>query len=327
MRVTGPVRLGVALLLLSTAAACGRRAGGAMDGTLARGDHERTLRIEGIERYYVVHVPPGEPARAMPVVLAFHGGGGNARQFQRSAGLDEVADREGFLVVYTAGTGPRRDRLLTWNAGVDCCGLAHEREMDDVAFTRAVVEDLARAARIDRSRVFATGHSNGAMMAYRVAVEAPDLVAAIAPVGGAMQLGDLTPRSPVPVLHIHSVDDPRAPYEGGLGPPFPLTDNRVRHAAVEGGLARWRAANRCTDEPVVAERRPDGGGTDASGHRAEHLVWSDCASGVPVELWRMHGPGHAWPGAEVGRLQERIVGEGTTVLSAAEEAWRFFQRW
>ena len=67
------------------------------------------------------------------------------------------------------------------------------------------------------------------MMAYRLAAEAAERIAAIAPVAGAMQLAAFAPARPVPVLHVHSVDDPRALYAGGLGPPFPFTRVRVEH--------------------------------------------------------------------------------------------------
>ncbi len=56
-----------------------------------------------------------------------------------------------------------------------------------------------------------------------------------------MTLERIAPARPVPVLHIHSLDDPRALYGGGLGPPFPLTDVRVSHRPVVDGLAVGRA--------------------------------------------------------------------------------------
>ena len=89
----------------------------------ASGDHDRKLG----KRTYIVHVPRDAAARApLPVVVAFHGGGGNATGFAKYAGLDRVADREGFVVVNPDGTGRLGRRLLTWNAG-DCCGQAQER--------------------------------------------------------------------------------------------------------------------------------------------------------------------------------------------------------
>jgi polyhydroxybutyrate depolymerase len=318
-------------LLLGTAglasALAGCRARPGAPGELPPGAYERTVLVGGEARRYVLYVPSaGAGPRGRPVVLAFHGGGGNPGEFRASAGLDAVADREGFAVAYPAGTGPLRDRLLTWNAGSGCCGPALERAIDDVAFVRTLLEDLVQVVPVDRARVYVTGHSNGAMMAYRVAAEASRLVAAVAPVGGAMQLPGFAPELPTPVLHIHSVDDPRALYEGGLGPPFPLGGARTRHQPVEEGLAAWRSVNGCADSARVVERRPSGEGVTPSGHRAERLAWDRCTSGAPVELWRMHGPGHAWPGAAVPPTRARLLGPPTDVLDAAEEVWRFLRR-
>jgi polyhydroxybutyrate depolymerase len=271
-----------------------------------------------------VHLPPGFRERGpLPVVLAFHGGGGNATGFKRYAGLDAVADRAGFVVVYPDGSGRLGRRLLTWNAG-GCCGYAREHQVDDVGFILAALHDLVRDLPLDATRVYATGHSNGAMMSYRLAVEAADRIAAIAPVAGMMAVSRFAPARPVPVLHVHSVDDPRAPWVGGLGPPFPLTGVRVMHEAVEAGLARWVASNGCPPEPRVAERRrraPDGG----ADHTATRLVHGPCASGAEVALWRLTGAGHGWPGGPSG-LGEWLIGPETDVISAAEEAWAFLAR-
>jgi polyhydroxybutyrate depolymerase len=292
---------------------------------LEPGTHELRVRVGDEERSYLLHVPPQAlhvPPQAgsgdgLPLLIAFHGGGGRAVGYERYAHLDPVADREGFVVAYPNGSGGFAGRLLTWNAG-RCCGPAMRDGADDVAFTRALVDDVAKHTAIDRSRVYATGHSNGAMMSYRVAAEAPDLVAAIAPVGGAMILESFDARTPVPVLHVHSVDDPRAPYQGGLGPPFPLTRHRVDHRSVETELRRWTQLNGCPAEPELLERRQEA----ETGHTAEHFRFAPCSSGAVVELWKLTGAGHGWPGGDAA-LDPRLIGPSTHVISASEEVWRF----
>ena len=286
---------------------------------LGPGNHTITLVHGGRERRYRVHVPHGGSG-ARPVMLAFHGGGGNAAQLQRSAGLDRVADREGFLAVYPDGTGPVSGRLLTWNAG-SCCGRAVLERVNDVAFVRALVADLARRAVVDSSRIYATGHSNGAMMAYRLAVEAGDLVAAIVPVGGGMVVAEFRPSRPIPLLHIHSVDDPRALYDGGLGPPFPSTDHRVDHPNIPAVLRRWAEFNGCRETARELRSVRGRSGSESDGHTATRLDYGPCR-GAPVEHWRLTGAGHGWPGAS-GPGLERIIGPRTDVIQAAEEVWRF----
>jgi polyhydroxybutyrate depolymerase len=290
------------------------------DSQLGAGTHDLVLELGDRERSYYLHLPPSVRSGApLPLVLAFHRDGGRASGYRNYTRLDALSDREGFAVAYPDGTGPERlgRRLETWNAG-GCCGLAVREGVDDVAFARALVDEIAQRVRIDRSRVYATGHSNGAMMAYRLAAEAPDLLAAIAPVAGAMLLEPFEATEPMPVLHIHSVDDSRAPYVGGRGALFPLAD-RIGHNAVEEELDRWVRLNGCPRKSIlVAERRER-----ATGHSARQLRFAPCTSGAEVELWRLTGPDHRWPGADTAR-HRRVP--NTQVIDASEEIWRFLSR-
>jgi polyhydroxybutyrate depolymerase len=288
-------------------------------GSLAPGDHELRLEHGGRERSYRLHLPPHAGAHPLPLVLAFHGGGGNARGFQRYAGLDPLAERDGFLVAYPNGSSRLfEERLLTWNAG-DCCGFASDTGVDDVGFALAVIEDVARQTALDRARVYATGHSNGAMLSYRLAAEASDRIAAIAPVAAAPAIDSL-PTRPVPVLHIQSVDDPRALYAGGV---TETLGRSIRHRPAEAELARWRERDGCPSEAEIREERslPTASGM----HTASLLVWAPCAGGSEVRLWRLRGAGHGWPGADPV-LPERVMGPRSDVIRAADEAWRFLAR-
>jgi polyhydroxybutyrate depolymerase len=256
------------------------------------------------------------------VLLNFHGGGGNAQGHKDYVQMDALADEKGFLAVYPNGTGPIESRLLTWNAGT-CCGFAMENKIDDVEFVRALIDDLGSQVPIDTDRIYATGLSNGGMMAYRLAAEAPDLVKAIAPVAGAMVLEASNLSQPVPVMHFHSIDDPRALYHGGLGPSFPLTDNRVRHNPVEEVIAAWATLNSCGSGPLMGEMLEGEPGTRNEGHTAVKLTYSDCTDGAEVILWKLTGAGHVWPGGTPGYLT-RILGPSTDLIDANREMWAFF---
>ena len=293
---------------------------------LAPGNHDFYLRVGNLERHYVVHMPPAAGPRPA-LVLNFHGGGANARAHQGYVRTDALADREGFLVVYPDGTGPVRERFLTWNAGT-CCGAAAGGQVDDVAFVRALLEDLAQRIEYDRARVYATGLSNGAMMSYRLAAELSDRVAAIAPVAGSMALARFSPARGVPVLHIHSVDDGRALYEGGLGAPgvasIPpaLTGTRVLHPPVEERLGQWARVNGCTGGLEEKDRRE---WKTAAGqpHTATRYDYAGCK--VETALWKLTGAGHVWPGGVLDYVTW-LLGPGTRVIDANEEMWRFFSR-
>jgi polyhydroxybutyrate depolymerase len=279
------------------------------------GDHWLSLHHDGRTRRYLVHVPPAAARRRpMPVLLSFHGAGGSAAGHQRFTRTDSLADREGFLVVYPEGTNS--GGLLTWNAGT-CCGPGVAGRVDDVGFALAAVDDLALRVAVDRHRLYATGMSNGGMMAHRLAAEASSRVAAIAPIAGGLVYPGFPPARPVPVLHIHSLDDPIALYRGGLR--GRLAGVESMNPKVDGMMARWAAADGCSGGPKVrAERR------DARGHTARLLAWSGCAAGSEVRLWQLTGAGHVWPGRP-GRAPS-LLGTPTTVIDANAEIWEFVSR-
>lgn len=133
-------------------------------------------------------------------------------------------------------------------------------KVDDVGFAVAVIADLERRTLLNRRRIYATGHSNGGIMSQRLAAERPDFVPAIASVAGSLDVREFSPARAVPVLQVHSVDDPRALYDGGLGPPFPGTNNRIFHQPVQAGLDRWVAVNGCRATPDTADMRRGGRG-------------------------------------------------------------------
>ncbi len=201
--------------------------------------------------------------------------------------------------------------------------------MDFVAANRERLVARDDAVRLDvpldRRRVYATGLSNGAMMAYRLAVEAPDEVAAIAPVAGGMVVEDRMPSRPLSLMHFHSVDDPRALYRGGSGPPFPMTTARVEHPNIDRVIARWVGHNGCPADPVVAARLRGSDGSPEMGHTATKYVYAPCRDGAEVALWRLTGAGHVWPGGQPDYLP-RLLGPGTQIIDANLEMWRYFTR-
>jgi poly(3-hydroxybutyrate) depolymerase len=158
-------------LLASIASVAAAQSGGAV---------EHSVTVDGISRTYLVFAPKGFD-NPLPVVLALHGGGSNARQMERYTRFNDLAAREGFLVVYPEAVEGN------WNDGRGIAGVRSQQENnDDVKFVRLIVDRISKVYKIDRSRVFCTGISNGAFMSHRMGTEASDLIAAIAPVVGGM---------------------------------------------------------------------------------------------------------------------------------------------
>ena len=304
--------------LLGLLALGGRSAYG---GFLTVGDHVITVQYGARERSAIVHVPVRAPERRdIPVIINFHGGGGHASNEQEYALMDRLADRQLFLAVYPNGTGRFSKRLLTWNAG-SCCGYAAVHQIDDIGFVRVLIDKIAEVMPIDRRRIYATGLSNGAMMAHRLAAEAGDLIAGIAPIAGGMVLPVIKSQRAIPVMHIHSLDDPRALYGGGLGPPFPFTNSRVFHPNIDQMISRWVKHNGCLAEPAI-DRQLE---SKEPRQSATRYVYHGCREGSEVVLWKLSGAGHVWPGGKP-KVLERILGPSTEIIDANQEMWDFFQR-
>ncbi|MEA3153087.1 MAG: polyhydroxybutyrate depolymerase [Betaproteobacteria bacterium] len=292
---------------------------------LAPGNYEFALPYQSLQRSYLVHVPPkAADSRRLPVVLSFHGGGSNAEVMRSYTRMDRAADRDGYIAVYPNGSSGIGGRFLTWNAG-SCCGPAAALQIDDVGFSLAVLDDLAARASIDTARIYATGLSNGSMMAYRLAAEASERIAAVAGVAGAMSLTRFAPKLPVPVMHIHSKEDHIARYDGGFGPPSTLIDTRMFNASVEEMLRKWLDFDGCPLRPAVVDPVAGEQGTPDEDQSAIRREYRPCRAGVEVVLWQLSGAGHVWPGG-VRDYNTQLLGTGTAVIDANAEMWRFFSR-
>ena len=141
----------------------------------------------GKDQRELILYTPQDISRDVPVVLVFHGGGGGAEWMaSKSRKLTRTFTEAGYAVAYMNGSS-RRDgeKLRTWNAA-HCCAYAQRQNIDEAAYIDAAMDALDRKTGIDRTRIFLVGHSNGAMLAYRVAGQMKDAPRAIAPISGAI---------------------------------------------------------------------------------------------------------------------------------------------
>jgi len=286
---------------------------------LVAGEHTRTIAVGDLQRRYRVHVPKKyDAANPTPVVVVFHGGGGNPESMVRLSGMNAKSDEAGFIVVYPFGTGKLADSLLTFNGG-GCCGYAMENKVDDVAFTRALLDDLAKVANVDTNRVFATGLSNGGIMSHYVASELSDRIAAIAPVGGPLMMDAPNAKRPVPVMHFHGTGDEFAPFKGGFGK-GPLGRAGVTEfRSVDHTIQCWVKANGCKPEPEIVAL-PD---KADDGMKCTRKTWSGGRDGSEVVLIEIENGGHTWPGNEP---IVAMLGKSTKDISANDLMWEFFQK-
>jgi polyhydroxybutyrate depolymerase len=270
-----------------------------------------TLVAGGRKRSYFVHVPGGrEPQTPLPVVLALHGATMNGPMMAWFSGLNRKADAAGFLAVYPNGTG--KHSSFTWNGGN---GLPPSNPVDDVAFIDALLDDLLRAYPVDTRQIYATGMSNGAVMAYRLAAELAGRIAAIAPVAGSVGVEVGRPKRPVSVLHFHGTKDEFIPFPGGRGAKSATGTN---HRSVEESIRAWVKANGCVETPKT-DVLSEGG----DGMRVTRQTYGAGRDGAEVVLVVIESGGHTWPGQ---KSPARMLGPSTLSVSANDLMWEFFQR-
>jgi polyhydroxybutyrate depolymerase len=266
-----------------------------------------TISYKGSVRTYHIYIPANiQTSTSIPLVLSFHGGGGNGENQMRVSNFNSLAHEVGFIVVYPNGSGRYDDRLLTWNGG-GCCGYAQQNNIDDVGFIRSLVLELESQYAIDRKRVYATGFSNGGIMSYRLACEASDIFAAIAPVSATLQFDGCNPDHPVSIIHIHGTEDKHLPFKGGQGVESLAG---VDFNSVAESLSFWIQKNQC---PSRADQKNDG--------EIIHLAYAHCYENTAVELYEILGGGHAWPGSE--RPAGPFGDEPTRIISASRLIWDF----
>jgi polyhydroxybutyrate depolymerase len=309
MKKTKNLLAGLSVVLLVTLA-CRRTSAvpPSVASSLPLGESTHTLNHDGLERSYVVYIPGSiDRSKPVPLVFVLHGGTGNAESAIRMSGFNQVADQNGFGVVYPNGTGRLSDNLLlTWNSG-NCCGYAETQNVDDVGLMRAIVTDLKTQLPIDPKRIYATGMSNGGMLAQRLGCQAADLFAAIAPVAGTLNFSACNPSEPISVIEFHGTADQHILYNGGYGPKAVV---QVDFASVQDSVGFWVTFDKCNSQPQT--------NTTAD---IRHETWAGCTGSSSVELYTVIGGGHAWPGSVGGPAE---ADQPTMTIPASQLIWQFF---
>jgi polyhydroxybutyrate depolymerase len=310
-----PTLLAVLIVILAGTLAQERRKERA-----APADAPRTIKVDGLERSYRVVATAGAK-KPMPLVFVLHGGSLSERgsnHMIRHTDFGTLAKREGFIAVFPQGV------YGNWNDGRGVQFIrAHKENIDDVKFLRRVVDDIAKTHPVDRSRIFSTGISNGAFMSHRLAADASDLVAGIAPVVGGMSppiAERFEPIHPVSLFVIQGDADPLVPYAGGgvgLNPRRP----RGQALATEKALAKYVERYGIKGEPTTT-LLPDTDPKDST--TTEATIYPTAPSGAIVQIYRVKGGGHTWPGARK-YMTEKLVGKTGRDFDATEAIWEFFK--
>ncbi len=310
------------------ASATGPSSGCADPHPVAAGETEVHLEFEGQDRWYFRRIPPGyDPAHPAPLVLDLHGYAEGATVHARLSGVGPAADRRGIVTLTPQGQGDAAH--AHWTTGLDTT---------DVRLVGELIDRTERELCIDRSRIDLTGFSNGAFLASAAACRYSDRIAAIAPVAGLRDVPGCELDRHVPVITFHGTGDTFIPYGGGMGAgtaTIELPDGSDRTLAqvgpdspeaaelVPGSLRvpvpqivdAWAHRDGCEPHPTEQPAAPD---TTAVRYR--------CPRGADVELYRIDGAGHTWPGSATSAMLEGVIGRTTMDLDATGLILDFFDR-
>ncbi|MEO2215647.1 PHB depolymerase family esterase [Chromobacterium vaccinii] len=309
---------------------CGGAA--ALAAAVSLGAEVASMRIQRPEgaRDYLRVTPHPLPAGKHPLVILLHGHGGSARQLlglgAGAAPLSqwmEIADREGLLLAVPDGARGG-DGKQGWH---DCrTDAAKNPQTDDVGLVAAIIRREVAERGADPARVYAMGMSNGGMMAFRLASEFGDGLAAFATVGASMarNSGCAAASHPLSALIIAGTADPVVPYAGGQ---VRLFDSKGRGEVmpVADSAAFWRRLDDLPDIPHVTAQLPHASAGDPT--RATLTQWGEDGPGRRVLLLTISGGGHVEPSVahRVSALYTHLLGHQNGDVESAELAWKLFR--
>jgi len=295
-----------------TSAAAKPSAGCSRSRSGAPGERTHAFHAAGSDGRYIEHLPPSyDGSTPLPLVLDLHGYSEPIEFHTQVSSLGALGDTKGFITVTPAITRgiPRWDSALG---------------SDDLVFLGGLLDRIGTRRCVDENRIYATGFSNGAFMTSALACEFADRIAAVAPIAGVQDPEGCDPDRPVPLVAFHGTDDEFVSFEGGLGPAaseLPTEGGGTIGTAVDAVelpsvpevITAWADRNGCADRS-----------SEAIGDDVRHVV-HQCPAGTAVELYRVEGGGHAWPGSEGSEAIESVIGRTTFTIDASEIMWEFFE--
>ncbi|MHA1280722.1 MAG: alpha/beta hydrolase family esterase [Candidatus Helarchaeota archaeon] len=262
------------------------------------------LEFGGQKRFYFVYLPKNySNSREFPLVIYLHSYGGSAFGEFDYVMLHQVADINNFVMVFPSAK-------YNWNSGIGDLSAYDPPDIDDVGFIKELIGYLSKIYSIDLERVYATGYSNGGFMAYKLACQLSDQIAAIASVSGSLSestIENCDPKRPFPILHFHGTRDAYIPLEGMPG-----------SLSVEETLNYWIEFNKCNE--FASEKVADSDLSDNSS--VELHTYKDCSVGSKIVFYKVIDGGHTWPGAGDAGYP---AGNTNQDINASLVIWNFFK--
>ena len=282
---------------------------------IARADErKRSLAINGTAREYTL-LAPSRVTEPMPLLIVYHGGGQTAESARKYTRFDEYAEREKIVVVYPQGLGNN------WNDGRNSADLMERpaASTNDLEFTTQIIAQLSSEGLVNPSHVYATGASNGGLMALYAGCMLRGRIAGIAPVVANLPVDWQCRASRLSALFIHGTQDTFMPYAGGKVATKYAQRDLGTVLSAEATIGVFKGINGCTG--VKETKRLDNVGYDKT---IAVVTVYDCAR-APLKRFVVEGGGHTWPGARTRILADWLLGNTSEEFSATTEILAFFK--
>jgi polyhydroxybutyrate depolymerase len=294
---------------------------GTPSAKVAAGETRVDTTSGGAPRWYLRHIPPKyDGTKPVPVVIDIHGYAEGAVVHTKMSALGPFGDTHDFVTISPQGSGTA---VALWNTDLGSA---------DVKYIGDLLDEVGRTLCVDTNRIFVTGLSNGAFMTSAVACAYADRIAAAAPVAGIRDIDGCAPKRAVPVVAFHGTADPFVSYDGGLGAKalaLPAPDGSGKTLGQSGAASTQNKGPTIPEITAAWAKRNDCASTapaqDAVASDVTLLQWS-CPPGADVELYRVTGGGHSWPGSTFSKAIESVVGPTTMSIDANEIMWKFFEQ-
>ncbi len=262
------------------------------------------LISSGEQREYLLYVPESyDPASAsnVPLVINIHGFGQWAANQAEVSQWNQIADEEGFIVVYPSGLGvPKRWRVTRMPEDPGAVDI-------ELQYFSDLIDKLSTEYAIDPERIYVSGLSNGGGMSLRLACSLSERVAAIGGVAGAYLVDLSECAGGVPGIFFHGQADKIVPYEGGPSDRFPIDFPNIPTFVED-----YAQLNSCDlNETVFLEK-----------DHVRGVRYEGCEAGTEVVFYTISDGGHTWPGGS--DLPEGITGKTTHEINATRLMWEFF---
>jgi len=253
------------------------------------------IMVDGQERIFRLSAPSSNAGTKLPVIIAFHGGGGSQEDFQQQDQFDQLGEQEKFIMAYAIAEEDRTAAEGEWFLNTAATS------RDDNDFSVAIIEELSRIYCIDEDKLYAIGYSLGSMYTYEIACQLNHMFAAVASFAGTMPVNPETCDliGSMAVLHIHGKLDYIIDYDDDWDWKDGEHEGVGTMSNIPGMIDYWAEKSNCQNENTHAHL--------FNGDEVEHIVHSDCDGDVKIEHYGMEAQEHTWPNQVDGTDTYRLI--------------------